>query len=202
MISLLTDWQYRRLELAGAWHLAYYIPDQRTIPGTLSHRIIEFKNLNPFSTVDAWCRWTIADLAAQNIGHDYIIRALGSSELTPTARRGLDILGERLAIAQQSVYAPRILGKTRTTPAMHTLKTKEERHKALDNAYQVADRTVDLNGRRVLILDDVTTSKTTLTEILRALRVEWPRGQYSFFCLGKTSREPDANNSIPLSYFT
>jgi hypothetical protein len=202
MISLITEWQYRGLRLAGAWHLAYYIPEEHEIAGSLSSRIIEFKNSWPRGTVDRWCQWAIDDLAGANLRFDFILRALGSKELIPREGRPLDMLGNRIATWQSAVYAPAILNKVRETASLHTLHKLDERRKEMANAYLVVDRSWDLNGRHVLLLDDVTTTNTTLTEILRALRVEWPRANYSFLSLGRTSRNPDANKLIPLTYFS
>ena len=202
MISLLTEWQYRGLRLARAWHLAYYIPEEHEIAGTLSSRIIEFKNSWPKGTVDRWCQWAIDDLAAASLRFDFILRALGSKELIPRTDRSLDTLGNRVATRQGAMYAPAILNKVRETAPLHTLRTLDERRREMANAYLAVDQSRDLNGRHVLLLDDVTTTNTTLAEMLRALRVEWPRANYSFFSLGRTSRNPEANNLIPLAYFS
>lgn len=202
MISLLSERQYRNLGLLGGWHLAYYVPALRNTPDTLPNKIIQFKNHYPPGTIDGWCSWAIDSFVSEGLQFNYIVRALGSRELKPTGDKPLDTLGIKIARQHRGIYAPDILYKLRETPPMHTLKTLPERYAALHGAYSIDNRSHNLKGLRVLVLDDVTTSNTTLVEILRALRGQWPAAHYYFFCLGRTAYDESLNNSITLQYFT
>lgn len=191
--------EYRFLNLQNAWHLAYYISGNRP-HGSLAANILEFKNGSAFY-VNAWSNWAIAELQPLNIQFDFIVRALGSSELQVTGNRPLDSLGNRLANSLNCQFVANTLSKTRVTPPMHTLRTLPERRAAINGSYIVNNATRDFNNRRVLIIDDVTTTNLTVGEILRALRVNWNNGRYYLFCLGKTSHDHDANNNIATNYF-
>jgi hypothetical protein len=195
MIDLTQEYSF----LNGAWHLAYYIPSNRPT-GSLSDNILKFKD-NYTHYVNCWSRWSLAELSSLGVRFDYIIRALGSSELTVSRTRGLDTLGVYLEANLPSIYCPEVLQKSRLTPPMHTLRTKPERQAAIHDSYFVADRTRDFNNKNILIIDDVTTSRTTIKEILRALKVVWSNGHYHLFCLGRTIYDHDANNNIPMTYF-
>lgn len=195
MINISSDYSF----LAGAWHLAYYIPSNKPT-GSLSRNIIEFKESNkPFVT--AWSKWAADDLSTLPIHFDFILRALGSSELKVSETKGLDAMGKVLAEKLNSIYIPSVLAKNRVTPPMHTLKTKPERRAAIKDSYFVAKQPYDFDKKNILILDDVTTSSITIQEILRALKVVFPNAKYYLFCLGKTEYNSAANDTITQAYF-
>ena len=188
------------LGLRGGWFLAYYVKAEPQTPDRFHWRFLRFKD-NRSEVVKSWCDWSVASLRNQRQQFDCIVRALGSSELVPSGTRPLDTLGRILAPALGGVYAPMILKKLRVTKAMHTLK-RAERKAEMRGVYQVANRPADLNGKRVLIIDDITTTNTTIEEILRAMREEWPGAQYFFYALGRTEGDIAANNLITSPYFS
>ncbi|OQP57843.1 hypothetical protein [Niastella populi] len=200
MISLLTEWKYRTLGLHGAWHLCYYVSAERQTNGTLPYYVIQFKDNNQ-QWVHKWCNWASTVLSGTDINFDCIIRALGSRELRPSGQKALDKLGTVLAKQLNCEYSPTILAKHRETPPMHTIRTRDERRQMMENVYFVANQEKDLNNKNVLILDDVTTSNTTISAILEVLKQQWPHGRYYFFCLGKTEYDGALNESINLSHF-
>ena len=200
MQSLLSDYTYRFLALKDAWHLAYYIPEQREDMTTLSGKLVQFKEYD-LNITKGWIRWSIDSFKEKSLKYDYIIRALGHAELIASGKKPLDLLGHHLANNICCTYAPFIVKKNRVTKALHFLKL-DERKAEIHEAYEVADNTIDLNQKKILIIDDIGTTNTTISEIMRAIRVAWPKVQFSYFCLGRTNHTPTANDSIPLTYFT
>lgn len=186
--------------LNGAWHLAYYIPRYKD-NGPISDYILRFKKCVEFY-LQCWTVWSFDELSNVGIHFDYIVRALGSDELKVSRTNGLDCLGgileENLPSAK---YVPETLGKNILTPSMHSLNTIYERQNVIHNSYFVADLTNNFNNKNILILDDITTSGTTIREIHRALKEVWPNGRYHLFCLGKTNHDENANDNIPLNHF-
>ncbi|SHN45417.1 hypothetical protein [Chitinophaga sp. CF418] len=199
MIDITND--YSQLHVHNAWHLVYYLSKFRNTEGTFSNYIIKFKE-SDLATIKAWTRWSVTELRNLNIKFDYVIRALGSSELHPQPRsKSLDVIGHHLEKNCASIYCPEILMKTKATPPMHTLRTRPERFEAMHMSYCVADKKFDLNNKNILILDDVTTARITTGEMLRALRVEWPRARFYIFCLGKTAYDDYLNDVVPIAQF-
>lgn len=185
--------------LSGAWHLSYYIPEFKPY-GSLSYNILQFKNFKE-SIVKSWTNWSKDELSKLGIHFDYIIRALGSNELSVSYNKGLDYLGIFLEQKLPSLYIPEILKKNYLTPPMHTL-SRTDRGNEIHNSYIVTDQTKDFNNKNILILDDVITTGTTIREIHRALNEVWQNGNYHLFCLSKTLRgDMHANDDISMKYF-
>jgi hypothetical protein len=200
MKSLLLDSTYGYLHLKGAWHLAYYIPAQKDDPSTFSGRLLQFKNADPES-IRNWTCWSVANFEFRKPKCDCVIRALGSKELKITEDKPLDILGSNIADTIGCPYNPTILIKNRPTKSLHLINKRADRIAELSGSYEVANKTHDLNWKTILVIDDIGTANTTLSEIMRAIRVQWPRSQFSYFCLGRTSYDPSANDEIPHTYF-
>lgn len=188
-----------QLNLIGAWHLVYYIPkngDETDLSGYL----LGFKNGHPIS-INKWKTWVADEISQLNIRLDLVVRAVGSQELVPGNKPGLDTLGNAISTIKGCTYNPKILNKIRIFPALHTIPNAIDRSAAINGSYEVVDLSIDYSNKNILIIDDVTTSKSTITEILRALRKEWPTANYYFFCLGKTEYLTNLNKNIEQSYF-
>lgn len=199
MIDLSKQTQYKQLEIDGCWHLAYYIPSNRAI-GTLAGKLINFKDGVP-NIVKGWCNWASDELSKLDIDFDYIVRALGSNELTPTKGKSCAALGRHLAESLDVSYIPTLLSKKRATKPMHTLRTYQERYDELHGVYVAHDIGEDLNGNNVLIIDDITTTNCTIAEIKRAITEKWPSVNLYLFCLGRTDYDSKANDAITQEYF-
>ncbi|MGN8035625.1 phosphoribosyltransferase [Chitinophaga sp. 22321] len=186
--------------LKGAWHLVYYIPEHREIEGSYSNHIIKFKD-GEKKQIKGWCIWAKEEFSKHNIKFDYIIRALGSRELKVNlGAKGLDYLGKYLEKSFGWQYIPTVLEKNRLTKPLHFLN-KSDRESEIHKSYFVAEKQYNFNKRNVLILDDITTSQTTLKEIIRAINAEWPSTNYYLFCLGRTNHNLNGNDHIKNSYF-
>lgn len=195
MINISNEYRF----LAGAWHLAYYRPQNRP-SGSLSDCILKFKD-NYTHYVDRWTSLACQDIISTGLKFDFIVRALGSKELKVTRVKGLDKMGELIASRLNCVYCPEVLEKNRETPSMHSLKTKAERESGIGNSYFIAKSNLNFNHKKILIIDDVTTSQTTIKEIIRALKVEWPEGEFYLFCLGRTTYSDEDIDTIQTNYF-
>lgn len=201
MIRLLNERQYKFIGLKDAWHLVYYIPKSST-GDVLSKEIIDFKNQKP-EAIRKWTKIAAERILATEIQFDYIVRALGSAELTASSgRKSLDVLGTYLSKQLECPYVPQTLQKHRVTKPLHTLKTKAERYAEMHEVYFVADGDYDCNRKKVLVLDDVTTTNTTVAEIIRALQAKWPFAEIYFFCLGRTDYNHEKNIELNSLYIS
>jgi len=200
MISLLTNPQYKQLNISGCWHLAYYLSANRGA-GTLAHKIIEFKNGYP-AAIKRWSKWAGIELKKLDIQFDYIVRALGSNETLPIKGKPCSELGRHLAEVLNANYAAMALSKSRKTRPLHALTNRAERTHELHGVYQAHPEKYNFNEKNILIIDDVTTANITITEIVRAIKQAWPTANLYFFCLGKTEYDVSLNDNITKKYFT
>ena len=174
-------------------HLCYYNPTTRDL---LSQKVIAFKN-GDVSANMLWCAWALGEIANAGWGNfDFVIRSLSSGELEvlPTIVKPLDKLGNALASGLSAKYFPQILQKSATTRPMHSIPTAPERWKELSGKYTLSDSCPDLNGAKILIIDDVTTAGTTLDTISYTIKSKYKANLYGF-CLAQTNREI-SNDSI------
>lgn len=188
------------VQLVNAFHLAYYVPLNHIEDTPISKYVKEFKNNNP-KFVSAWSEWACQEIKAAHLKFECIVRALGSKEHSSDGTNPLDELGRKLANAISTKYTPQLLAKTRLTPPMHKLRTKLEREDAVRDSYYVTDDSLDLTNKKVLIIDDISTSKTTIAEILRALRSKYEFTEYYFFFLARTKYNRNSNKDINLDIF-
>ncbi|QJB29889.1 hypothetical protein HF329_00630 [Chitinophaga oryzae] len=195
------DISHQHPYLNGAWHLAYYIPSLRNIEGTLSNHIIKFKDKEQ-QQLKGWALWSKDKLPQVGINFDYVVRALGSNELKVTkGTKSMDVIGGFLERSFSWKYVPETLEKNRITKPLHFLKTKPEREVEIHESYFVAKKDNNFAHKHILIIDDVTTTQTTIKEIIRALKTEWPSAKYYLFCLGRTDYNENGNDHIKNSYF-
>ncbi len=85
-------------------------------------------------------------------------------------RRGYDqaeLLCRRLAALQNTVPVS-VLRKCRNNPAQSTLKNAAQRAQNVRNVYTVTDASA-VTGRRILLIDDIITTGSTLSECSRVL---------------------------------
>ena len=199
MIDLSTLNQYQELNIAGCWHLAYYLSAKRSA-GTLAQKILEFKNGYP-AAIKRWSNWAGVELGNLDIQFDYIVRALGSNETMPQKGKPCSQLGRYLAEILNAKYAAMALSKSRETRPLHSLASRPERVAELSGVYQAHPEKYNFNGKNILIIDDVTTANITITEIVRAMKEAWPEANLYFFCLGKTEYDVSLNDNITKKYF-
>jgi ComF family protein len=139
--------------------------------GALKEAIHRFKYGGVFPLVSVF-----ADLlypAFQRLTRDYPVDLLVPVPLhTRRLReRGFNqalLLAKELSKRTGIPYEERALKKIKDTPVQITLK-KRERRKNLTKAFQVKDREA-INGKSVMLVDDVYTTGATVNECSRALR--------------------------------
>lgn len=186
--------------LTSGWHLVFYQPGDGRNANTCSNYILRFKD-GETRIVNIWADWIIEELTGLNKRFDFCIRALGSTELI-AGNRPLDIVGYRIMEANIATYFPTFLSKTRVTPAMHTIKNKDDRIDALRGAYDCHYQEENRNhAYNFLLLDDVITSGTTTREIVKTIKMKYPNSNISLLCLAHTSRDSGVNDGISLIRF-
>lgn len=184
--------------LTQGYFLCYYIPSKKDAT-VLSDLLINFKNNAPTNIVNELCEWACTELLQAGIKIDLIVRALGSKETEPLEGKALDQLGNKLAEYLNACYKPELLKKRRFTYPMKRLEL-EERKAAINNAYYFDGK--DISGTNtILIIDDIYTSGATINEIIRSVKVEYPKLSICFFTLGKTDFQSDKNKEIVMPYY-
>lgn len=195
-LKKLEDFQYYAAGLAGAYHLVYYMPDKDDVTNW-THRVIEFKNgESPVDYAEITNLMTEAILEA-DFHFDYVTRVLGHNEIKALNKAPIIPFVKEIANATGANYHPQLLNKTRTTRPLHTLPTLQERKDEVRGVFFVKDKELDLNYKRLLIVDDITTSCTTIAEMVKTLKSEWPNIEIYLLCLARTiHNEPNANQNL------
>ena len=185
-----TRWKFKNFEDVA--HLCYYNPTR----DTLSQKVIDFKD-GVASAVGLWSAWALGEITKAGWGDfDFVIRSLSSGELValPNAKP-LDKLGNTLASGLSATYNPQILEKSGTTRPMHTIPTAVERRAELAGKYVLSGGCPNLDGKKILVIDDVTTAGTTLDTVAQIIKSQYPNAILYGFCLAQTNRDI-SNDSI------
>ena len=198
--------------LASAQHLAYYFPSSHgRASDTISDHILEFKdNQEPF--VSKWIDLVINEIDSLPLV-DFIVRVLGSNETTASGNTSLDKLGRAIAESTDAKYCPTWLEKSRQSQPLKFMD-KAARQNELDGLFffsikgeKRGNPRLNRDGRRfvkILIIDDVTTTGSTIKEIYRTIHKKYPRLSIHAFALGKTFDswvDGEANNNQLLNRF-
>lgn len=123
----------------------------------------------------------------QNRKPDCILRVLGRDEIRHKEYKPVDLLAEFLAHLFQIDYRKDILFKKRPTRDLRDLHGKEARNHEVQDVYYVRN-TEQIEGKSILLIDDVSTKGSTMSEITRAL---FERGDFSidYFVIAATKSE-------------
>ncbi|RZK10516.1 MAG: ComF family protein [Flavobacterium sp.] len=178
--------RYSRDSYFKLYHLCYYLSNS-AFKNEDVQRIISFKERDVY-TVRHFASLAIQYLLDQRMEQDLIIvRALHSNELKALANRNdpLDRIGKSLAATFNCFYKPELLRKTRVTKAVKLLNT-QERKAELKQTYLVSKTKMDLNNRKILIIDDVVTTGVTICSIIKAVLDEFPLAKINVFSLAWT----------------
>ncbi len=142
--------------------LAYYRDE-------VGKELLMFKKENSTSMyrwlhyVDIYFESIFADMEV-----DYIVRALGSNEISNSStNKPLDLMGQLLAKKFNAKYVTNILTKKRTQQLKYA-GNQYHRKNILDYTYKCDLKNLDQQGT-YLIIDDVTTTGTTFIEMMRAI---------------------------------
>lgn len=161
------------------FYLYYYLKSHDYI----STELLRFKNnaslqVNTFSNI-------AADYFKKSSNKfDYIVRALGSTETIAQKNKPLGALCRSIATITNTTYNPIFLKKEKVTDPLKAMN-RNERKKALENVYSI-NQNIDMNGKRILIVDDITTTGTSLSVITQCILSKYKPATISAFCLAKT----------------
>lgn len=169
--------------LAGAYHLAHYIPRARGVRDPLSESLLKFKD-NDTDFVLKWAKLAGAECVKIELEFDLIVRVLGSNETNGSHGAPLDNIGSQIAGLTGAKYIANLLKKTRTNKSLKYLGAVD-RAAELHGIYQFNGKYGKPNSS-ILIIDDIVTTGTTLKEVYRAIRESAPAAQVYFFSLAKT----------------
>ena len=168
------------------YHLCYYFSSESAWDND-RRKVINFKKGDEFAI-----RRFIADainlLLKQEMDKELIIiRALNSKEIVPEINGGqsLDRLGQSLAATFGCHFVPTILVKRHLTRPVKSL-TLTKRQIELADVYQVSQHSINLNNRKVLIIDDIVTTGLTVSAIIKAILTAFPGAKVSVFALAWT----------------
>lgn len=123
----------------------------------------------------------------QNRKPDCIIRVLGRDEIKHREYKPVDLLAELIAHLFKIDYRKDILFKKRATRDLRELTGKEGRNREVQGVYFVKN-TEQILGKSILLIDDVSTKGSTMSEITRAL---FDRGDFviDYFVIAATQSE-------------
>jgi predicted amidophosphoribosyltransferase len=177
--------------------ICYYIPSSNC---RLSKSLLKFFKENNLKHVQAWNEWIancLEDVEAKNA---VVIRVLGSGEqyVSNTSNKPLDIIARTVASHLGCEYSTTLLYKTRKTKPLKNLKTKAEREAEVNGVFRLADETIDLNDKTIIIVDDILTSGTVVKEVIRAIREKYPKAKFKVITLARTKRDNNANKKIEI----
>lgn len=188
------DGQYNAAGLEEAYHLVYYIPKGDVT--TWSTRVLRFKNRANEDDYQLIKNITIEAFVNSSLSFDYVIRVLGHNEIA--ALKGAKIRDYVVDIASAigAKYLSQLLNKKRATAALHTLSSLSDRKMEVRDVFYIPKKHENLNDKKILIIDDITTSCTTVAEMIRTIKAEWPDAKCYLFCLARTSYDANANEKL------
>lgn len=183
--------QYKDAGLDGAYHLVYYVPKNRDTT-TWSNKVLSCKE-KPNNKIIVEC---VDAIENEDLIFDYVIRVMGHDEIRPLKNAPIIPLVKAVANSTNALYLTQVLNKTRKTKQLHTFSRVSQREAEVRDVFFVNDESHDLNGKTILIVDDITTSCTTVAEMIKTLKRKWPTAKFYLFCIARTDYNPNANVNI------
>jgi len=184
------DRQYAKAGLKDAYHLVYYIPKDKDLTDW-SKKVSACKKEVDQNIIDE----CVSALNTEGLHFDYVIRMMGHKETRPLKNVPIRSLAVAIANATGAKYLPQLLHKKRETKPMHFLSLAERRAE-INDVFLVNDRTCNLNEKKILIVDDITTTCTTVTEMIKTLKKVWPKAIFYLFCIARTSHDEHDNENL------
>lgn len=179
------------------YHVAHYHSARVGYQDVISRSLHGFKDgAEPQTT--RWIRLAVPPAAAE-LKSDLIIRALGSNEEVASDGTPLDRLCAEIAAASGATYAPERLKKTRMIRPLASLAGRALRQRELDGVYEFSAEGLAPDAR-VLIVDDLATTGSTMGAIATAVRAALPGGSVSCFVLARVAAQLH-NAHLNVGYF-
>jgi len=179
---------------AGAkdvYHLAYYHVPRAGYQDRISRSILDFKD----GKEPQQSRWIAlaTSLLGQAVHPDLIVRRLAPEETRVEKVTSLDLLCEAIAEACDAEFDRARLSKSRVTNSLSDLAGKVARKKELQDAY-VFNANGLAEDLKILVVDDITITGSTLEAITCAIKRDLPEAEVSCFVLGRADgRIPNAH---------
>ena len=109
------------------------------------------------------------------------MRALGSHETAVESRTdtALDRLGKSIAKALGISWIPWLAARAKHTRPLKSLTAKERRAE-IKRTYHLTEDYFDFDGKRILLIDDITTTGITLTSIIRLIKQYFPDSRFKY----------------------
>ena len=184
------SFKYKSSGIIESSYSCYYIPKKyrEDIYDEISSELLSFKDGNS-GGIEFWKKIVIQEF--ENKSYDYVVRVLSSKELKAEGRKSLDDIGETIASITGSNYIKSVLRKNRSTEQLKFMNKQERENEILD-VYEVYSD-LNLSNKKVLIIDDVTTTGTTIKAVAKALKTHTQSIKLYSYCLCKTSDDINAN---------
>lgn len=192
--------QHRYIECNEGMFDHYYLCHYRPLSAgadLLSRSLIQFKSGNSMD-VKAWMEVAIEEWKSLIASDAIIIRPLGHDEeqCDNIGRdKGLDLLGNQLALETLCQYKPGLLRKSSRIPPMKTLRRKE-RFEVLENCYALNLK--DVSNSKFVVIDDILTTGATIQSIISLLRKENIHAPITVFTLAYSLADPDEHLQVDL----
>lgn len=169
--------------LIVGWYLYYYF---RYPSGDyLSHQIMDFKADKDLQ-IQTFSQLAAEALAETDWTFDYVVRALGSKEITATKPNRVREIAKAIADKMHATYIPQLLKKKKATKPFKGGLSKQARIDQLEDVYEI-NVEYDLNDKSVLIVDDISTTGTTFEVIAGVIKAKYPKARVYGFSLAKTT---------------
>ena len=173
------------------WYMCYYF--KWGTSDYISRQIMDFKadkqkQLRTFSSLAA------CEFHGIGVKVDYVIRVLGSNELVALKSSRVRNVAVEIAKELSAAYAPNFIKKNRVTKPMKGLN-KDQRKAELDGVYELYN-CPDLNGKTVLIVDDIFTFGTCMEAIAEIFKAKWPKVKLYGFALAHNWQKGDGGITI------
>jgi predicted amidophosphoribosyltransferase len=196
VISLLSS-EKRYYGIDELYHVAYYHAARVGYQDVISRSLHDFKDgIEPQTA--RWIRLA-APAAAAELECEVIVRALRSTEETVSAGTPLDRLCKEIASAGGAEYAPERLTKNRMVRPLTTLAGRALRQKELEGVYEFSAEGL-LPDSRILIVDDLATTGSTMAAIVKAIRAALPEALLTCFVLARVEAQIH-NTHLNAGYF-
>lgn len=175
-------WDDRDFNLSGYISLMKVIPKE------------EHKSLI-IPLAKGWATWINKCLAERGLQIDIIVRAFGHNEMEHNPHKPMSIIASLVAQETGAEFRMDIIKKTRQTDSQTYLnydKNRWRREKNVKNSIAATEAYFKVEGKSILVLDDIKTTGSTLREIGRALNAGLKNKLY-FLTLGEPREFPAKN---------
>ena len=188
-----THWQYKNAKLSEAYHLVYMLPDGDDVTDW-TQRVYAFKSKENIVDYKVITTLAVNAIIEEELQFDFVIRVLGHDELFALKEAHIRDFTIAIAKATNAKYLPQLLNKHRATKRMHHCHSLQERVNEVSGVFYVKNNDYDLNGKKLLIVDDISTSCATVAEMIKTLKKTWKDVNVFLFCLARTKHyDPKAN---------